>query len=629
MGDNERVPTREQHANLGEPALGVDENLVLRSLSPAGTLLFDIPDADIVGTPLATLEEDGLLRAGTVDSLRALLSGADEELPGIVHTAIQRGDETDPVPYDLVVERGTDDEIRLSVAERETPDRDSTLSALRAASGRLQTAETAPELMRVLGESLADVLRPTGVDVRLHEPARSDLWRVTHAERTQVVDRRESVDASADPYAGVVDDGERAQLSGERLDALRDDVEAATGDRSLAGYTAVIVVPVGDHGTVTIGRVGTEITDAEVDATELLCEYAATAIREQQYSATIAEQRTALDRYETLVESIPDPVYLTDETGEISVVNRAFERTFGYSPSDHGEVHITEFTTTDSATALRETIRDLVDTDEDRYTELSVTGILPDGRQRQFQATVGCVAHDGTFDSAVGVLRDVTDRHRQQEISKVMNRAFRHNLRTATNNIKGYAEVTQSRISGETDEYMDIIQEECDWLVKLGDTMREIRESISEQETETNIPVAELVEPVVQWNENEFPGATITVHYNTEGYIEGGTTLQTALDNIVENAILHTESDTPTVEIWVANAPEENWIDIHVEDNGPGIPEQERQLIMGETEITQLQHGSGLGLWVARWLVQTFDGELLIESNPDGSVVTLRVRKVT
>jgi signal transduction histidine kinase len=33
-----------------------------------------------------------------------------------------------------------------------------------------------------------------------------------------------------------------------------------------------------------------------------------------------------------------------------------------------------------------------------------------------------------------------------------------------------------------------------------------------------------------------------------------------------------------------------------VADDGPGIPDDERTVIAGETEITQLKHGSGLGL---------------------------------
>lgn len=625
MGDHDQGQSRDHPIDEGVPVFTCDEELHVTSLTDSGRLLFD---GSVVGESLETLEQDGVLGGRTVERLREVLSkNPTDDGEAITTTLTQRS----AVRFEMALYRdGPGADIDVVLSEQGLLDRTQLLAELRRASERFQSAETAPELMQQLERCLATLLQPTGIDVRLHEPATAQLWRVSQGEATAVVDARESVDSTTDPYASVIERGESVRLTGERLTTLADAIDDATSlPSAIEGFSEVIVVPVGDHGTVSVGRLGTTLSEGDEDAIQLLCEYAATAIQRRQEGARVSEQRTELDRYETLVESISDPVYLTDETGEIAIVNRAFERTFGYDPDEHRNVHITEFTTTESATRLREAIRDLVDAKRpDISTDLSVTGVLPDGRHHEFQATVGCVAHDGQFDSAVGVLRDVTDRHRQQEISKVMNRAFRHNLRTATNNIKGYAEVTQAKVSGDAHSHMDIIQEECDWLVKLGDTMREIQKSISGGETETEIPVAELVEPVKQWNENEYPEATVTVHYNTDGHIEGGTTLQTALDNIVENAIVHSESQRATVEIWVANAPEENCVDIHVKDTGPGIPKQERQLIMGETEITQLQHGSGLGLWVARWLVQTFDGKLLIESDADGSVVTLRLRKV-
>jgi sensor histidine kinase regulating citrate/malate metabolism len=80
------------------------------------------------------------------------------------------------------------------------------------------------------------------------------------------------------------------------------------------------------------------------------------------------------------------------------------------------------------------------------------------------------------------------------------------------------------------------------------------------------------------------------------------------------------------VDIWIADAPREGWVDVHVEDDGPGVPGSERDVVVGDAAITQLQHGSGIGLWMTRWLVGVFDGELVIEDNdPRGTVVTLRL----
>jgi K+-sensing histidine kinase KdpD len=62
---------------------------------------------------------------------------------------------------------------------------------------------------------------------------------------------------------------------------------------------------------------------------------------------------------------------------------------------------------------------------------------------------------------------------------------------------------------------------------------------------------------------------------------------------------------------------------LDIADNGPGIPETEREVLTRGTE-TQLVHGSGIGLWIIHWVVTRYGGELSFEEREDGgSVVRL------
>ena len=97
------------------------------------------------------------------------------------------------------------------------------------------------------------------------------------------------------------------------------------------------------------------------------------------------------------------------------------------------------------------------------------------------------------------------------------------------------------------------------------------------------------------------------------------------LDAVVENAIEHHDG-TPTVEVAVEPV-DDRWVDIVVVDDGPGIPEREQRVIGGETAVTQLDHGTGLGLWVARWVLESVDGRLLFGDADDGTVVRLRLQR--
>ncbi|WP_459987600.1 ATP-binding protein, partial [Natrinema sp. JCM 9743] len=63
-----------------------------------------------------------------------------------------------------------------------------------------------------------------------------------------------------------------------------------------------------------------------------------------------------------------------------------------------------------------------------------------------------------------------------------------------------------------------------------------------------------------------------------------------------------------------------------VADDGPGIPPEERELLEGDREITQLRHASGLGLWLVNWVVTQAGGRLTFHDNePRGTVVTLAI----
>jgi signal transduction histidine kinase len=92
--------------------------------------------------------------------------------------------------------------------------------------------------------------------------------------------------------------------------------------------------------------------------------------------------------------------------------------------------------------------------------------------------------------------------------------------------------------------------------------------------------------------------------------------LQQVFHNLVENAIKHAQGENPRVEIaWTRKA---QILRFEVRDNGPGIPAEHL------TEVFRLFHrvpgttsaGSGIGLAVARQLVEAHGGEIWCESTP-------------
>jgi signal transduction histidine kinase len=87
--------------------------------------------------------------------------------------------------------------------------------------------------------------------------------------------------------------------------------------------------------------------------------------------------------------------------------------------------------------------------------------------------------------------------------------------------------------------------------------------------------------------------------------VEAVPKLDIAIENLVENAVEHNDATRPRVSVEVTNGDRPTLV---VSDNGPGIPEQEIAALEGERE-TSLEHGSGIGLWLVKWIVDRSNAE--------------------
>ncbi len=95
-----------------------------------------------------------------------------------------------------------------------------------------------------------------------------------------------------------------------------------------------------------------------------------------------------------------------------------------------------------------------------------------------------------------------------------------------------------------------------------------------------------------------------------------------ALDNLIRNALYWAKS---TVRISVKENGE--WIDITVEDDGPGIPEEEWDRVF-EPFFSKRKEGSGLGLSVVRKFALEHGGFVFLRRSPlGGASFTLRIKR--
>ena len=137
-----------------------------------------------------------------------------------------------------------------------------------------------------------------------------------------------------------------------------------------------------------------------------------------------------------------------------------------------------------------------------------------------------------------------------------------------------------------------------------------------------------MVETTRQSICERFPSADINIKAPSTARVHADKSLGVVFENLLENAVEHTEQEHPKVEVTIPRPDDQaNWIEIQIVDNGPGIPDFETDAVTGGEE-RPLNHGSGIGLWTVKWLIDQYGGDVTFEEKtPHGSIVTLRLRR--
>ncbi len=311
-----------------------------------------------------------------------------------------------------------------------------------------------------------------------------------------------------------------------------------------------------------------------------------------------AGERAAIDDLGTAVLIVDDDERLVNLNAEARrVLGIEDEAVLGHPLSEYLEV-------------------DLSGTDE-------VLSLTVDSQTKQYTVTTsGIEDAGGTRVGHTVVLQDVTAERRREQRLAVLNRVLRHNLRNDLGVVKGYIDLAANR----TDEKgvsgpLATAAATTEDVMSLGEKARDVEQTVGSAE--------HSLEPV------DVPGvlAEITADLDGDGEIEidvpagfqvraEPTVLDRVFRSLIENGLEHGGTD-PRVEV-VCTGVENGRATFEIRDNGPGIPDHEREVLEAGEE-TALQHGSGLGLWIAKWGVTSIGGSLRFETGDDGTtaIVTL------
>ncbi|HEU5314761.1 MAG TPA: ATP-binding protein [Chloroflexota bacterium] len=241
------------------------------------------------------------------------------------------------------------------------------------------------------------------------------------------------------------------------------------------------------------------------------------------------------------------------------------------------------------------------------------------------------------FDQMAAQLQAGIERERAHELARrEMVASVSHDLRTPLTTVRAMVEAVTDGVVGEPAEvrrYLGLIRGEVTHLSRLIDDLFELSqiESGALRLELAPAPLSELVAQTLEAYEAPARERGVTLAHEADAALPpvhvDAERLMRVLRNLIDNALRYTPSGG-TVAVEARADPPEGGARRHahvtVSDTGPGLPEGESERVFerffrsarSRTRADGGSSGAGLGLTIARGLVQAHGGRMWAEQTP-------------
>lgn len=374
-------------------------------------------------------------------------------------------------------------------------------------------------------------------------------------------------------------------------------------------------------------------SEAESYFVELTARLVGQALEHQSYELEITEGRREITRKEEVYRAVCkvsfDLIIQVDRNGHFTFLSSDCKSLLGYSPEWYLSKPFTAMLPDQETIDTAEEIHEAVLSGETVVREFfplehrSGNQVLVDIRVTPVYAEDASPG-DRTPDNIVGLqgmIRDARGRQRNRRMIRVLNRVLRHNVRNDLNAVIGYTELLRNQLDDTGVKYADIITQNAERLTELSNTARKLEKQIDTPPEISSIDVVPVATRLAAEINEEYPDATVDVRTPESAVAESSPRLETALRELLDNAANHA-GDAPSITLTVR--AEGRKVRLRVADNGPGLPKQDRAILLSGTE-TPLEHGSGLGLWLTYWIVESFNGTLRLNESDERTYIEVEL----
>ena len=241
----------------------------------------------------------------------------------------------------------------------------------------------------------------------------------------------------------------------------------------------------------------------------------------------------------------------------------------------------------------------------------------------------------GKFTWAFDSMRREITKARQCEKEAVENNktviaTLSHDIKTPIASIRAYTEALQANMDStpeKREKYLSVIMRKCDEVSKLTNDL--FLHSLSDLEklkiSEETFELCNFVETVVL----EMAGEQEDISFEKPDFEAFVSADKNRVTQIIENLINNSRKYAKT-KIDIALTQSDGCVHIHVTDYGKGIPDSDMPFIFDKFyrgKNVDKEQGSGLGLYIVKYLAEKMGGKVLLHNRTDRFEATVSLPK--
>ncbi|AQL42785.1 hypothetical protein BV210_08710 [Halorientalis sp. IM1011] len=344
-----------------------------------------------------------------------------------------------------------------------------------------------------------------------------------------------------------------------------------------------------------------------------------------QYRAKQAVERTQ-KRFSKLIEHSTDAISIISPDARFEYLSPSAEHILGYEPAEMIGEYIFDYAHPEDREEAMEKFFEAVQ-DPDRQPVVEFRYKHPDGSWPVLESRGRNLLDDPDVQGFVVNSRDITElREHEQELAH-QNEQLERIRSVVSHDLQNPLNVAKTTLDLAAEDFDDPDRRGGvpDHLDRLGRALDRMDAIISDMLTmaEQGQRVAET-EPVdlelvarAAWEMAGDDHATLRIE-DAPTIRADESRLQQLLENLFHNSVLHGDTDvTVAVGTTAAESDDGSVVDLYVEDDGPGIPDEEYEKVF-ESGYSTAEEGSGFGLAIVDGIARAHGWEVEI-TDPDGT----------